>query len=86
MSAFEDFFFAFQEIFLNEKNEAVKEELIQSILYSIYESDENPYDSMLQLHKICPDYTSIKPKSLAGGWYFSSVLSLLFFFSFFVLI
>ncbi|KIH61507.1 hypothetical protein ANCDUO_08224 [Ancylostoma duodenale] len=55
-----------KEIFLNEKNEVVKDELIQSILYSIYESDENPYDSMLQLHKICPDYTSVKPKSLAA--------------------
>ncbi|VDL75728.1 unnamed protein product [Nippostrongylus brasiliensis] len=28
--------------------------------------DENPYESMLQLHRICPDYTSNKPKSLAG--------------------
>ncbi|EYC12446.1 hypothetical protein Y032_0047g1485 [Ancylostoma ceylanicum] len=55
-----------KEIFLNEKNEAMKDELIQSILYSIYDSDENPYDSMLQLHKICPDYTSVKPKSLAA--------------------
>ncbi|KAK6737726.1 hypothetical protein RB195_020059 [Necator americanus] len=55
-----------KEIYLNEKNEAMREELIQSVLYSIYESDENPYYSMLQIHKICPDYNSVKPKSLAA--------------------
>ncbi|VDM65622.1 unnamed protein product [Strongylus vulgaris] len=55
-----------KDVFLNEKNEVLKDELIQSILYAIYESDDNPYDSMLQLHKICPDYASVKPKSLAG--------------------
>ncbi|CAJ0607438.1 unnamed protein product [Cylicocyclus nassatus] len=55
-----------KDVFLNEKNEALKDELITSILYAIYETDRNPYDSMLQLHKICPDYTSVKPKSLAA--------------------
>ncbi|WKX93726.1 hypothetical protein Q1695_011187 [Nippostrongylus brasiliensis] len=55
-----------KDVFINEKDEVLKEELLMSILFSIYEMDENPYESMLQLHRICPDYTSNKPKSLAG--------------------
>ncbi|PIO75878.1 hypothetical protein TELCIR_02073 [Teladorsagia circumcincta] len=55
-----------KDVYLNEKNETLREELLTSILFSIFELDGNPYDSMLQLHKISPDYASNKPKSLAG--------------------
>ncbi|VDO52669.1 unnamed protein product [Haemonchus placei] len=55
-----------KDVYLNEKDELLKEELLTTILFSIFEIDENPYDSMLQLHKISPDYSSNKPKSLAG--------------------
>ncbi|XGW09813.1 hypothetical protein V3C99_011796 [Haemonchus contortus] len=55
-----------KDVYLNEKDESLKEELLTTILFSIFDIDENPYDSMLQLHKISPDYSSIKPKSLAG--------------------
>ncbi|KAK5984677.1 hypothetical protein GCK32_007779 [Trichostrongylus colubriformis] len=55
-----------KDVYMNEKNESLKEELLTSILFSIFEIDENPYVSMLQLHKVSPDYTSNKPKSLAG--------------------
>ncbi|VDM58150.1 unnamed protein product [Angiostrongylus costaricensis] len=48
----------------------LKHELITSILFSVYELDENPYMAMLQLHKICPDYLSNKAKSLAGEPFF----------------
>ncbi|KJH50547.1 3'-5' exonuclease [Dictyocaulus viviparus] len=55
-----------KDVFMNEKDEDLKYELMSSILYSIYEMDDNPYIAMLQLHKICPDYSSNKAKSIAG--------------------
>uniref|UniRef100_A0A1I7WW37 MIF4G domain-containing protein n=1 Tax=Heterorhabditis bacteriophora TaxID=37862 RepID=A0A1I7WW37_HETBA len=55
-----------KDVFVNEKDEALKNELISSILFFICETDENPYYSILQLHKICPDYATNKANSLAG--------------------
>ncbi|KAJ1364055.1 Pfam:DUF82 [Parelaphostrongylus tenuis] len=55
-----------KDVYMNEKDDNLKYELLTSILYAVYESDENPYLAMLELHKICPDYSTNKPKSLAG--------------------